>query len=152
MIFHFLTRWQIDAPLKDVWHVLTDSEQWPVRWTAVKKAQVVQLSRLPNGEGGKIFFSLKGYLPYTIACVTEIVRVALFTLLETNATGDVRGKSVWKLTEENEGTLVEYSWNVSLQKPLVSFFSPVLYPFLVHNHNVVMKNGEKGLKKMLENK
>lgn len=152
MLFHFVSIWKIQASQEKVWNAIIQADEWPLWWSSVKKNEIIHKPREVGGIGGKVSSRLKGYLPYTISFVTEVTHINKYNVIEVVAAGDVCGVGRWELHNENNKTRVRYTWDVRLQKPLLTFLSPFLYPLLVHNHNFVMKRGEEGLKKLLEKK
>jgi hypothetical protein len=61
------------------------------------------------------------------------------------ASGDLDGVGTWELFEVSGGTRVRYTWNVTLEKPWMRWFAPILSPVFAWNHHVVMRAGAKGM-------
>jgi len=40
--YRFVTLWKINAPLADVWEIISDTEHFPEWWKAVKKIEILE--------------------------------------------------------------------------------------------------------------
>ncbi len=40
--YKFITRWQIAAPVNDVWYAVYHSEEWPAWWKGVQQVKVIK--------------------------------------------------------------------------------------------------------------
>ena len=47
--YAFVTRWQIKAPLTQVWDVIHSSLEWPSWWKGVEKVELVEYWNLVGG-------------------------------------------------------------------------------------------------------
>ena len=149
MVYAFTTHWHIGAPLGTVWESILHSEQWPRWWPGLQR--VLELRPGDDRHVGCVRrFVWKGRLPYTLTVEMAITRVEPPTLLESEASGELVGRGVWRLSPSAEGTAVRYDWRVATTTRWMNWLAPVARPVFRWNHDVVMRNGECGLKRLLE--
>jgi len=72
--------------------------------------------------------------------------------LEGISKGDLEGSGKWRLERLDNQTSVRYDWVVKTNKKWMNLLYPVAYPFFKWNHNSVMDEGFKGLRKRLNRK
>jgi len=148
--YSFVTVWHIDAPLDAVWDAIYHVERWTGWWKGL--AQVVKLEPGDQrGIGSVHQFTWKGRLPYTLTVEMRTIRVEPRAALESLASGALEGRGVWQLVPHDDGTMVRYEWNVRTTKLWMNVLAPLARPLFQWNHNVVMRWGEEGLKRLLEN-
>jgi len=70
--------------------------------------------------------------------------------MDGRSTGELEGEGRWRLSEEDGITTVRYEWDVSTTKPWMNLLAPLLKPAFAWNHDVVMRQGGDGLRKLLE--
>ena len=149
--YSFVTVWRIRAPLPAVWEVIYSPEHWEVWWKGL--ARVIKLKSGDERGVGSIYRLVwKSKLPYTLAVEMETVRVEPLKRLESAARGELQGKGVWSFSEAKGETRVQYDWQVSTRKPWMNFLAPLARPVFEWNHNVLMRWGGEGLKRLLENR
>ena len=142
------TRWQIEAPLDAVWESILHSERWPRWWPGLR--EVVELKPGDERRVGCVRrFVWKGRLPYTLTVEMAITHVEPPTLLESEASGELMGRGIWRLSPSADGTAVRYDWCVSTTKRWMNWLAPVARPVFRWNHDVVMRNGARGLKRLM---
>jgi len=147
--YKFFTTWRINAPIERVWDAIYQSSEWPEWWSAVKEAKVIENSKNSNGVGTKLSYKWQGILPYSLHFLVEITEIRMHELIIGKTSGELEGTGTWRFYQERETTKVTYEWNVTLKKPTLSFLAPIAGPFFVSNHNYVMREGEKGLRRRL---
>jgi uncharacterized protein YndB with AHSA1/START domain len=145
--YSFLTTWGLDAPLEEVWEAIHATEHWPDWWPGVKVAE-----RLVNGEGdgvGSVHrYVWRSRLPYDIEFRMRTTRVEPPYLLEGDADGQLSGTGRWRLWS-GSGTAVTYEWNVETTIPWMNAIAPVGRPVFRWSHDHVMRNGGRGLARLL---
>ncbi len=148
--YHFVTRWQMPGPPELIYDTLSDTDLVASFWPSLyKKAMVLK----PGGEHGihkEVAAETKGPLPYVLKwrfVVTECSYPNGYTI---DATGDLVGRGVWKFQKNGDQTDIEYTWDVIGEKPLLKILSPLLRPLFALNHNLVMSQGEAGLRHYLQ--
>ena len=70
-------------------------------------------------------------------------------LLEGDAEGELAGVGRWRLFEQGGVTAVLYEWNVRTTRAWMNLLTPVARPIFAVNHDYVMRNGGRGLAKLL---
>lgn len=146
--FVLVTDWHFDAPIERVWALIEDVEGWPSWWRAVRKVELLEPGGT-DGVGTVRRLTWATALPYTLAFDVEMVRVESGRLSEGRAFGDLDGTGIWTLSEEAGGTHVRYDWRVDVTKAWMRLFAPLLRPVFAWNHNVVMRWGEEGARRLL---
>jgi uncharacterized membrane protein len=141
--YGFLSTWCVDAPIDDVWRVISDSAGYPSWWTAVTSVERVEPGD-DHGVGRVDRFAWRGQLPYTLHFDMRVTRVDPGSLIEGHATGDLEGVGVWRLFA-GPGTAVVYDWRVHTTPTWMNLVGPLARPVFTWNHNLVMRQGARGL-------
>jgi uncharacterized protein YndB with AHSA1/START domain len=147
--YAFLTTWLIGAPVRRVWDAIYDAETWPTWWWAVTHTRELE----PGGEGGvgKVFaIGWRSRLPYVLEFRITVTRIEPPHLMEGRAVGDLSGVGRWRLFEADGATAVLYEWNVGTTKRWMNLVAPFARPVFHYNHDWVMRNGGRGLARMLD--
>jgi hypothetical protein len=147
--YSFETKWSIAAPLQQVWGVLYNQQHWPSWWKGVEKVTILQEGDA-NDIGKRLQYTWKSILPYRLTFEMESTFIDEYNIMEGAATGELVGYGVWRFTEKNGITHIQYNWDVNTTKKWMNFCAPFLKPFFTWNHNIVMKWGAKGLAKKLD--
>ena len=147
--YQFVTDWLIRAPAKVVWDELFHSERWPQWWFGLEHVEELEPGGV-DGIGCVRRFIWKGALPYRLAVDMRLTRAERYGLLESRASGELEGTGRWTLTEEGGATRARYEWNVDTTKPWMNRLVPLARPLFEWNHDVVMRGGERGLKRLLK--
>ena len=95
-------------------------------------------------------FTWKGWLPYTLVVDMRVTRVEPPVVLESLASGELEGTGRWRLSRDGEDTAVRYEWDVRTTKRWMNLLAPLARPLFALNHDVVMRGGSQGLKRLLE--
>lgn len=146
--FHLITEWTLDAPIDAVWEVLTTPEDWPQWWKAVKRVELLEKGSV-DGTGSLRRMTWTTALPYALSFDMRTTRIEPKTLIEGQASGELDGLGRWTLRADGEKTHVRYDWIVTVSKPWMRLFAPVLRPVFAWNHEVVMGWGLDGIRKYL---
>jgi hypothetical protein len=136
--YHFVTHWKIRGPIRAVYDILKDGEGYSRWWKPAYVRTDVVGTR-------KVRALVRARLPYTLDFTTELVREDPPREIEIRATGELAGRGLWRLAQEDGLVAVTFHWDVSAEKPLVKLLSPILKPLFKWNHDWVMRTGEKGL-------
>ena len=149
--YAFVTEWRFDAPIEAVWEAVRDSERWPSWWRSVRAVERV---RPGDGTGiGEVRrYTWKGRLPYTLTFEMRTTRVEAPFVLEGIATGELEGEGRWTLARDGAGTFVRYDWNIRTTRAWMRLFGPILRPAFAWNHDAVMRDGERGLRRLVEHR
>jgi uncharacterized protein YndB with AHSA1/START domain len=141
--YEFLTTWCVDAPIDDVFEILNDATAYPRWWKGVQSVEILEHGdELGIGELDR--FTWRSLLPYSLAFDLRVTRVVRPYLLEGRATGELDGVGTWQLYE-GQGTAVVYDWRVRTTKPWMNLFGPIARPAFAWNHDLVMRQGGRGL-------
>jgi hypothetical protein len=91
---------------------------------------------------------------YTLRFRTVVTALEPPTLLAIASSGDLVGVGTFVLEPFNDGTSVTYRWDVRLSNPVLDFLGrlPFVRALMERNHDTVMEEGYRGLKKRLEGK
>ena len=146
--YSFITRWQIEAPIEDVWNSIYESADWPQWWKGVEQVEIIQENDA-TGINGIRKYTWKSVLPYTLSFQMKLVEKIDRKLLRGIAFGELEGEGTWHFKEENGITKVQYHWNVKTNKAWMNHFAFILKPIFKFNHNIVMRWGSEGLAKKL---
>ena len=142
--YSFITHWQINAPLTDVWEVIHDSIQWPQWWKGVVK--VVEFKKGDaNGVGGIREYTWRSILPYQLSFKMCLTACDKYKRIKGKAFGELEGEGEWLFSEKEGITYVEYHWTVFTNKAWMNYLAFMLKPAFRYNHDVVMGWGIKGL-------
>ena len=106
--YHFVSTWQIQAPVERVWDEIYHAERWPSWWKYVAVVEELEPGA-PDGVGKRLHLLFRTRLPYQLGFDLRTTRVQLPTTLEAEATGELEGTGRWTFTPANGGTLVTYN-------------------------------------------
>jgi uncharacterized protein YndB with AHSA1/START domain len=146
--YRFLTTWLLEADRERVWDAIYDSERWPEWWKGVLEAEKLEEGGA-DGVGQYGRYVWKARLPYRVEFHMRTTRVERPELLQGDATGELAGVGRWRLFEQDSVTAVIYEWNVRTTKAWMNALAPVARPAFQSNHDYVMRNGGRGLAKLL---
>ncbi len=147
--YSFLTLWRIQAPLPAVWNAIHDVERWPTWWRGVERVLKLEPALEENDVGSRYSLTWKGRLPSRLTFESRVTRVIPLVAIESKATGDLEGTGRWQLLEEGSVTTVRYDWNVRTTKSWMNLLVPVGRALFQWNHDWIMRQGEKGLGRIL---
>jgi uncharacterized protein YndB with AHSA1/START domain len=143
--YEFQTTWQLDAPVERVFELLRDSARYPDWWKGVKQVDLLDTGN-DNGIGDVSRFTWRSVLPYSLTFDLRVTRVEAPFVIEGRATGELEGTGVWTLSEaDGRGTTVVYDWRVRTTRRWMNAFGPLARPAFVWNHDIVMREGARGL-------
>jgi hypothetical protein len=146
--YKFLTTWLLEAERERVWDAIWESERWPEWWRGVLEAEELEPGDESGfGRYGRYVWQSK--LPYKLEFFVRTTQVERPHLLEGDASGELAGIGRWRLYEQDGTTAVLYEWNVRTTRAWMNLLSPVARPIFAVNHDYVMRNGGRGLAKLL---
>lgn len=146
--YNFVTRWQFEAPIAQVWDEIYHTSRWPSWWKAVLSVEELKPGD-KQGVGAIKRYTWRGVLPYTLTFDMKVTRVEAPELLEGSAFGELEGTGRWELSEKEGITHVQYLWQVRATKAWMQWLSPIARPIFGWNHDRVMQWGEQGLRARL---
>lgn len=147
--YHYISTWQLQAPIERVWAAISDLEQLPAWYPAVEEVQTLTAGD-PDGVGSRVRYLIKGRLPMRLAFEATIARVDPPRELELRAEGDLAGTGRWELLQQGGVTTVRYLWDVQTTRPWMNLVAPVARPLFTWNSKGVMLQAGEGLARHLE--
>jgi hypothetical protein len=142
--YFFITRWQIKAPVEDVWDAIYNSLDWPNWWKGVIASKLVEEGD-ERGINGVREYTWRSVLPYKLQFSSRLVEREDYKRLYGIAFGELQGEGTWHFFEKDHITYLQYDWKVFTNKKWMNLFSFMLKPLFKYNHDVVMKWGAEGL-------
>ena len=138
----FRSVWSIAAEPARVRAVLEDVAAYPQWWSSVVEGSVES-----EGDG---WIGMRGPLPYMLR--VRLTRMdAAEGVLAARIRGDLLGWCSWHVSErEGGGSTVIFQQHVILRRRALRLLVPVLRGRLRANHAAVMREGEAGLRALLE--
>jgi uncharacterized protein YndB with AHSA1/START domain len=146
--YHFVSTWQIQAPIEQVWEEISHSERWPSWWKYVVAVDELEPGAA-DGVGKRQRMLFRTRLPYTLGFEVRVTRVQPPTDLEAEATGELEGTGRWTLAPADGGTLVRIYWDIRTTKRWMNLLAPVARPAFNWNHDELMREGGEGLARRL---
>lgn len=146
--YHFVTNWDVEAPVEQVFEVIGDSLRWPEWWRGIKAVREVS-DHEPQGLGNRRRYTFRSFLPYDLVFEMQVTRVDEPVALEGHATGELEGDGRWSFTATATGTHIRYVWDVRTTRWWMNLLAPVARPVFAWNHGIVMDWGEAGLRRRL---
>ena len=144
--YHFVTHWRIQDDIAQVYEVLHDPLNYPDWW----KGPHLQATELkPGNEEGLnriVGFEMRGWLPYTLRWRLRCTEVRKPYGFASESSGDFVGHGVWTFKQDGLFVDIIFDWRIRAEKPFLRYFSFLLKPIFIANHNWVMKKWEESLK------
>jgi hypothetical protein len=147
--YNFVTKWEFNAALQDVWGIITNSIKWPVWWKGVLAVKEVE-SGDEIGINGVREYVWKSFLPYKLKFSMKLIERIEYQKLSAIAFGELEGTGTWIFEHKDGITYVTYLWDVKTNKLWMNYFAFILKPIFKYNHNIAMKWGFLGIKKQLK--
>jgi hypothetical protein len=141
--YQFIDRWYVPAPVGDVYDVIGDQLDYPSWWDKVFLS--VTGDDGPPRPGRRASIVSKGFLPYKLRWVAEVVEAGRPRGFRFTLEGDFVGSGEWTLEEADGGTRATLDWRPAVEKPLVKHLTPVLRPLFRANHLWAMRRGQEGI-------
>jgi ribosome-associated toxin RatA of RatAB toxin-antitoxin module len=133
-VFH--TSWHLDAHPDEVYAALHDVARYPEWWPQVRSVRAIDEV---TGE-----LRCRSMLPYDLVfVVTRETEDPVARVLAARQTGDLEGTSRWTITADDSGSVAVFDEDVVVRKALVR-------AALRFNHDLMMRDGERGLRRYLQ--
>jgi hypothetical protein len=141
-VFH--TEWHLAAASPDdVYAALHDVASYPQWWPQVRSVRALDEV---TGE-----LRCRSMLPYDLVfVVSREIEDPSARVLAARQTGDLEGTSRWTINEDGDGTTAVFDEDVVVRKALVRAAGVIARPALRFNHDRMMHDGERGLRRYLE--
>jgi uncharacterized protein YndB with AHSA1/START domain len=146
--YHYISTWQLHAPIERVWAAISDLERLPAWYPAIQEVQTLTAGD-PEGVGSRVRYLIKGRLPMRLAFEATIARVDQPRELVLRAEGDLAGTGRWELQQQDGVTTVRYLWDVQTTRPWMNLVAPVARPLFTWNSKGVMLQAGQGLARHL---
>ena len=141
--FVFRSQWRLPGAPREVFDVLADVETYPHWWPQVRKAR-----RIDDVSGE---LTCRSLLPYDLVFrMNQELRDPDGLVLRAHMAGDLNGTTQWTITADGEqGSVAVFDEDVSVGSGLLHAAGRLFRPALKFNHDLMMRSGEKGLRKHL---
>jgi carbon monoxide dehydrogenase subunit G len=146
--YHYVSSWQLQAPIEQVWAALNDLEHLPVWYRGVQEAREL-VPGDAQGVGRRVRYVLKGRLPLRLAFEATTTRSEPPQDQELQAEGELAGTGRWSLDQHGEVTAVTYHWDVRTTRPWMNLLAPIARPIFTWNSRGVMLQAGQGLARFL---
>ena len=142
--YHYVSTWQLQAPIQQVWAALNDLEHLPTWYTGVQQAQELTPGDA-QGVGRRVRYEIKGRLPLRLAFEATTTRSIPPREQHLQAEGELAGTGRWSLEQQGEVTTVRYRWDVRTTRPWMNLLAPLARPLFTWNSKGVMLQAGEGL-------
>ena len=146
--YHFVSIWQLQAPVERVWEEIYHVERWPSWWKYVVGVEELEPGAA-DGVGKRMRLLFRTRLPYTLGFDVRVTCVQPPSELEAEATGELEGTGRWTLTPADGGTVVRYNWDIRTTRRWMNLLAPVARPVFSWNHDELMREGGQSLARRL---
>jgi hypothetical protein len=146
--YHFVSTWQIQAPIERVWEEIYHVERWPSWWKYVVGVDELEPAGA-DGVGKRVRVLFRTRLPYTVGFDARVTRVQPPSELESEVAGELEGTGRWMLTSVDGGTLVRYDWDVHTTRWWMNLLAPVARAAFSWNHGQLMSEMAESLARRL---
>jgi len=147
--YHYISTWQLRAPIERVWTAISDLDHLPAWYPAVQEVQTLA----PGDDqrvGARVRYVIKGRLPMRLVFEATIARVDPPREAELRAEGELAGTGRWLLDQDGEVTTARYLWDVRTTGPWMNLVAPVARPLFTWNSKGVMLEAGQGLARFLK--
>jgi carbon monoxide dehydrogenase subunit G len=146
--YHYVSTWQLQAPIEQVWAALNDLEHLPTWYTGMQEARELTPGDA-QGVGRRVRYVIKGRLPLQLAFEATTTRSVPPRDQELRAQGELTGTGRWSLEQQGEVTTVRYTWDVRTTRPWMNLLAPLARPIFAWNSRGVMLQAGQGLARFL---
>jgi carbon monoxide dehydrogenase subunit G len=146
--YHYVSTWQLQAPIEQVWAALNDLEHLPSWYSGVQQARELAPGDA-QGVGRRVRYVIKGRLPLRLAFEATTTRAVPPRDQELRVEGELAGTGRWSLGQHGEVTTVRYTWDVRTTRPWMNLLAPLARPLFAWNSRGVMLQAGEGLARFL---
>jgi carbon monoxide dehydrogenase subunit G len=146
--YHYVSTWQLQAPIEQVWAALNDLEHLPTWYSGVQQAHELTPGDA-QGVGRRAQYVIKGRLPVRLAFEATTTRSVPPRDQELRAEGELAGTGRWKLEQQGEVTTARDTWDVRTTRPWMNLLAPLARPLFTWNGRGVMLQAGEGLARFL---
>lgn len=146
--FLIRTSWELDYSIDELRSILLEPLAITRWWAPV----FLHAECIDEGEPDRRGYSMrcftKGFLPHSFQFVARISDVREDGLV-IDTHGDFDGIGTIQLARADRKTRVSVEWSVNVCQPYIRPFLKLLKPVFVWNHRWAMRQGHRGLERML---
>jgi carbon monoxide dehydrogenase subunit G len=146
--YHYVSTWQLQAPIEQVWAALNDLEHLPTWYSGVQEARELTPGDA-QGVGRRVRYVIKGRLPLRLAFEATTTRSLPPLDQELRAEGELAGTGRWSLDQHGQVTTARYTWDVRTTRPWMNLLAPLARPVFTWNSRGVMLQAGEGLARFL---
>jgi carbon monoxide dehydrogenase subunit G len=146
--YHYVSTWQLQAPIEQVWTALNDLEHLPVWYRGVQQARELAPGDA-QGVGRRVRYVIKGRLPLQLTFEATTTRSVPPRDQDLWAEGELAGTGRWSLEQQGEVTTARYRWDVHTTRPWMNLLAPLARPLFTWNSRGVMLRAGQGLARFL---
>jgi uncharacterized protein YndB with AHSA1/START domain len=140
--YTFRSEWHVAADPDAVYQALADVAAYPSWWPQVVAA------RWLDATSGEI--RCRSLLPYELVFVAHrVIEDPVERVLRATIDGDLAGTSQWTVRPDGSGAVAVFDEEVEVHKQAVRRAGFLVRPALRFNHDLMMRSGEKGLRRHL---
>ncbi len=149
--YHFVTHWVMPATCDNIYRTLENAEDLTRWWPSVYLDVLTREKGGSNGVGKVVELYTKGWLPYTLRWKFRVTHTDFPNGFAFEAFGDFVGKGVWSFSAapqsspENPMCAITFDWEISVDKALIKWFTPIFRPIFSANHEWAMARGAESL-------
>jgi uncharacterized protein YndB with AHSA1/START domain len=147
--YHYVSSWQLQAPIEQVWTAISDLEHLPAWYHGVQEVEELTPGDA-QGVGTRVRYVMKGRLPLRLAFEATVTRVVPPRELELRAEGELAGTGRWSLEQQGDVTTARYTWDVRTTRPWMNLVAPIARPLFTWNSKGVMLAAGDGLARFLD--
>jgi hypothetical protein len=138
----FRSEWYLPTDPRRIYAALVAAEDYPLWWPQVRSARQI------DDTSGEI--RCRSLLPYDLVFVARrLIEDSAGGVLRARLDGDLSGTSQWTIKAAGEGSVAVFDEDVVVRKSLVRVAGRFARPALRYNHDLMMRSGERGLRKHL---
>lgn len=149
--YHLQTRWAVTGRIEDVSQVLLDTERLPIWWPQFLESETIELGGT-MAQDRLVRVVTKGWLPYKLRFRFRMTDIRFPTFFRLHAEGDFEGVGCGRLRQQSEIAVVDFDWNIHVNKRLLYHWSILFKPLFIHNHRWLMARGQAQLCELLQNR
>ena len=146
--YRYVSTWQLQAPIEQVWAALNDLEHLPTWYSGVQEARELTPGDA-QGVGRRVRYVIKGRLPLRLAFEATTTRSLPPRDQELRAEGELAGTGRWSLDQHGQVTTARYTWDVRTTRPWMNLLAPLARPVFTWNSRGVMLQAGEGLARFL---
>ncbi|WP_115787479.1 SRPBCC family protein [Arthrobacter silvisoli] len=157
-LFDLSSTWHLPATADQVWAIIADVDMsWPRWWPHCTFAGPLVRSETESNSQEDIlkattaYLNFKAALGYTLTISIHPTKVLTPSEIEFDAGGHLKGIGKVTLSPEPDGgTRMDIEWRVRPTQRWMNILTPLAAPAFTAAHSLMMRQGEKGLIKALE--